>query len=154
MEDIPKFQVQTKYDRRMLIIIGGILAFTAVIGLLFLLVDFAGALFLFGTTLFLALLFWIIVPRQYLIYHDRIVIRLGRPFSFGIGLENIRAVKLTKFDDTIAYTGLKFVTAFSDGVEIIRYKGWNMVITPEEPEMFLQQLEEALRILQVETNRV
>ncbi len=91
------------------------------------------------------------MPRQYLIYNDRMVIKLGGPFSFRIALDNINTAKLAKPDDTIAYSGLKFVTTFSGGVEIIWHKGWNLVITPEEPSAFLSLLDGARQLFSKRT---
>ncbi len=136
----------------MFAVIGVILAFTAIMGLLFLPVNLAGALFLFGITLFLTLLFWATLPRHYLIYSDCMVIRLGGPFTFKAALQSIHSVKPAKPDDTISYAGLKFVTAFSGGVEIIRNNGRSLIITPEQPDAFIKHLDEALRFYSNKAN--
>lgn len=45
---------------------------------------------------------------------------------------------------SIAYWGNRFATSTSNVVEIVRKKGLNLIISPRNDDMFLEQLNQAL----------
>jgi hypothetical protein len=99
----------------------------------------------FASAIFLMLLFWAILPRKYQILEDRIKIVLGRPFSFDIGFNTIKETRREGGRRIVlAYRGRRFATSAKNIVEIIRGKGMNVVISPSNRELFLQELNKAI----------
>ncbi len=138
-EDIPQYDSWLKW------IIGGTLALTLVLGIVLLPIDLAGALAMFGVTVFDALLFNAILPRRYQIYQDRLRIVLGKPFAVSISFATIKEVRSAAGSTTFIYWGIRFATSAKSVVEIIRSKGLNIVISPADRDAFLEQLTQGLR---------
>ena len=90
---IPLHEDTPKYDSWLKLILGGVLALTFILGIVFLYQDTEAALVMFGITLFDALLFKAILPRKYQIFDDRLRILLGGPFAISIPFSNITEVK-------------------------------------------------------------
>jgi len=128
------------YDFWLKLILGGILALTFILGIIFILEDTEAAVVMFGITLFDALLFKAILPRRFQIFEDRLKILLGGPFAINIPFSNIVEAKPASGRKTVIYSGIRFATSIHHVVEIIRKKGLNLVISPTNDEMFLEQL--------------
>jgi hypothetical protein len=137
-EDIPRFDLWLK------LILGGILALMFIVGLLLLSEDTTGAWVMFGATLFDALLFKAILPQRFQIFQDRLRIVLGGPFAVNISLSNIKEVRAAPSMAAFAYGGIRFVTSAKGVVEIVRKKGWSLVISPANADMFIEQMNRAL----------
>ena len=90
---IPLYEDTPKYDSWLKFILGGILALTLILGIVFLYQDTEAAIAMFGITLFDALLFKAILPRKYQIFEDRVKILLGGPFAINIPFCNIVEAK-------------------------------------------------------------
>jgi hypothetical protein len=129
------------------LLLGGIMAFTLILGLSLIPRDITGAWVCLGVTLFDGLLFWVIVPRRYCIYEDRLSIKLGGPFAFDVSLASIQEAKRVSSYYAIGYWGVRFTTSTSGVVEIVRRKGINVVISLADPDAFLEELERARRSL-------
>ena len=99
---------------------------------------------LFAASAFVLLLFWAIFPRRYQILEDRIKIVLGRPFSFNIGFDTVKETRGAGGGKALAYSGLRFVTSTKSVVEIVRNRGMNVVISPSNRELFLEELNKAV----------
>ena len=140
-EDIPQYDSWLKW------IIGGTLALTLMMGIVFLPFDVVGALAMFGVTLFDALLFNAILPRRYQIYQDRLRIVLGKPFAVSVPFSTIKDVRPASGSKTFAYWGIRLATSSKSVVEIIRSKGLNIVISPADRDAFLEQLTQALQAM-------
>lgn len=138
-EDTPK------YDLWLKLILGGVLALTLILGVIFIYRDTEAAIAMFGITVFDALLFKAILPRRFQIFEDRLKILLGGPFSINILLSNIAEVKPASSRKVFAYWGIRFATSTSNVVEIVRKKGLNLIISPRNDDMFLEQLNQALQ---------
>ena len=138
-EDSPQYDLWLKW------IIGGTLALTLVLGIVFLPFDVVGALAMFGVTVFDALLFNAILPRRYQIYQDRLRIVLGKPFAFNISFDTIKEARPAGGSTALVYGGIRFATSAKSVVEIVRSKGLNIVISPANRDAFLEQLSQALR---------
>ena len=138
-EDTPR------YDFWLKSILGGVLALTLILGVILLSEDIGAALAMFGVTLFDALLFKAILPRRYQIFQDRVRIVLGGPFALNIPLSNIRQARQASSSKTFAYWGFRFATSTHYVVEIVRKKGLSLVISPASGDMFLEQLNQALK---------
>ena len=138
-EDTPK------YDLWLKLILGGVLALTLILGVILIYRDTEAAIAMFGITGFDALLFKAILPSRFQIFEDRLKILLGGPFSINILLSNIAEVKPASSRKIFAYWGIRFATSASNVVEIVRKKGLNLIISPRNDDMFLEQLNQALQ---------
>jgi len=134
------------YDLWLKLILGGVLALTFILGIIFLYQDTEAAIAMFGITLFDALLFKAILPRRYQIFEDRLKILLGGPFAINISLSNIEEAKPASGSKAFAYGGLRFATSSRNVVEIVRKKGLNLVISPSD-QTFLEQLNQARQMM-------
>ena len=100
---------------------------------------------MFGITLFDALLFKTILPRRYQIFEDRLRILMGWPFAVNIFFSNIEEAKPAPGGRVFAYRGLRFATSTHYVIEIIRNKGLNLVISPSKGDIFLEELNKAIK---------
>jgi hypothetical protein len=138
-EDTPKYDLWLKF------ILGGVLALTLILGVILIYRDTEAAIAMFGITGFDALLFKAILPRRFQIFEDRLKILLGGPFSINILLSNIAEVKSASSREVFAYWGIRLATSTSNVVEVVRKKGLNLIISPRNDDMFLEQLNQALQ---------
>ena len=93
-----------------------------------------------GIVVFIVLLFWIIIPRKFVIMQDRIKFVLGANIYFDIHFSKImlaRELKRVNF-------GINFSTSFREPVEIVRGKGMKINFSPINRESFIQDLDTAL----------
>ena len=137
-EDVPR------YDSWLKPFISGFIAFTLILGLVFLMFNTGLAIVLFAITLMDGLLFGIIVPRNFQIYQDKLRIQLGGPFAMNIPLRKIDNARPGSSSDLWVYWGIRFGTSTSNVVEIVRNKGMNVIITPTHFTEFLNQLNRAV----------
>jgi hypothetical protein len=138
------FQDVPRYDPWLKLLLGGVVALTLIPGLFFLLFSVEAAITMFAVSAFDALLFFIIVPRRFEIYEDRFRIQLGWPAAVNISLRNIAEAKPGHPGDVWIYWGIRFGTSATNMVEIFRKKGMNIIITPENPKEFIDQLNQAI----------
>lgn len=106
---------------------------------------------LFAIVVVMAIVIWLIIPRQYLILENKVKIVLGGPLSFSIHFNTIKtahAPRGTTF-------GINFPTSLSSKhvVEIVRHKRMNVTITPNNRELFLETLQKALGDWRTYNNR-
>jgi len=137
-EDTPKYDLWFK------LILGGVLALTFILGIIFIDQDSEVALVMLGLTLFDALLFKAILPRLFQIYQDRVRIVLGGPLAINIPFSNIQTVRTVSPRKVFVYWGNRFATSTHSIVEIVPKKGLGWVISPANRDMFLEQLNQAL----------
>jgi hypothetical protein len=100
------------------------------------------ALAMFGVVVLIFIIFSIIIPKQYLIFDDRVKIVFASPFSFNIPFDTVKKVGVaggTSF-------GLNFPSSLSNrhAVEILRKKRIAVYITPDNRELFLEKLGKAM----------
>jgi len=136
-EDIPR------YDPWIKMVLGGVLALTFILGIVFLFRDLEAALAMFGITLFDALLFKVILPSRFQVFEDRLVVVLGGPLAISIPFSNLEAARPVAGEKAFIYWGIRFATSSRGVVEIVRKKGLNLVISPANREAFLEQLYQA-----------
>jgi len=134
------------YDFWLKLILGGILALTFILGIVFISQDTEAAMVMFGITLFDALLFKAILPRRFQVFEDRLRILLGGPFAINIPFSNIAEAKPASGRKVFVYWGQRFATSTRHVVEIVRKKGLNLVISPAHDDMFLEQLNRARKL--------
>lgn len=132
-EDTPR------YDLWLKLVLGGVLAFTFIIGLVLLFDNLEAAMVVFGVTVIDAFLFWTILPRRFQIYEDRIRIVFGAPFSINIPFQNIAEIKQASSSKAFFYWGLRFATSTESLVEIVRRNGLNLLISPGNSDTFIEQ---------------
>jgi len=139
-EDVPR------YDSWLKPLLSGFVAFTLILGLVFLMFNTELAIVLFAITVIDGLLFSIIIPRNFQIYRDKLRIQLGGPFAMNIPLRKIDKARPGSSSNLWVYWGIRFGTSSSNVVEIIRNKGMNIIITPEDSEEFISQLNRAIEM--------
>lgn len=94
-----------------------------------------------GTAVLISIIFWIVLPRKYVVYEDKVKIVLGGPLSVGIPFKNIRTARIPK---GVFTTGVNWVTSFKNELQIVTRRGWNINITPGDRDQFLEHLNKAL----------
>ena len=104
--------------------------------------DTEGIISLIGAAVFMVVIYWVIFPRKYCIFNNKVKVVLGKPLSFNIPFKNIETARPPQG----LALGINFATALSakDSVEIVRRKRLNVNITPSNPKLFLEKLDEAL----------
>jgi hypothetical protein len=128
-------------------LLGGLLVLTLILGFVFLRIDKAGAGVIFGVTVFDGLLFYCVMPRKYQIYSDRLVIVLGGPFTKTVKLSDIKSVSRVAGSNALGYNGLRFSSSTEYVVQILRYNGMGVVISPSGRDYFIDQLNQAVKLL-------
>ena len=136
-EDKPKYDVWIK------VLLGGVVAYTFILGLVQISENGREALTVFGTVLFEIILFRMILPRRFQILSDKLRIVLGGPLAINIPISDIEEVRSRTGIKAFVYFGVRFATSSSHTVEIIRKKGLNMVISPTNDDEFIKQLNQA-----------
>ena len=103
------------------------------------------SLVLLGEGIFFILLFYFIMPRRYQIFHDKLKIVLGSPFSIDIPLSTIKEVRHSSGIKALVYYGVRFVTSTRYVVDVVRNKGLNYVFSPKNGDVFIEQLKQAIK---------
>jgi hypothetical protein len=137
-EEPPLYESWLKY------VVGGILAFTLLPGLIMISFDLGGACVMLGLTIFDALLFYAIIPRRLQVYRDRLRIALGSPFALNLPFATIKEAREASGLRAYLYWGVRFATSSKNVVEIVRSRGLNVVISPSCMDTFLESLNRAL----------
>ena len=132
-------------DMWLKLMLGGMLVMFLVLGGVLLFQDKEDAFAMFGVAVFYALLFKIIMPQRYQIYSDKVRIVLGGPFAWNIPFSTIKEVRLASGVSAFAYSGVRFATSSKNVVEIRRSRGCNVVISPSNKEIFLEQASRAMQ---------
>ena len=135
----------SQYDLWLKLILGATLALTFILGIVLLPVDIAGAWVCLGVTAFDGLLFHSILPRRLQIFDDRLKIVLGYPFALNIPLSTIKEAKEAPARKAFIYWGVRFATSLESVVEIVRYRGLNILVSPRHQEAFLENLNQAVK---------
>lgn len=105
----------------------------------------------FAIVVVMAVVIWLIIPRQYLILENKVKIVLGGPFSFCIHFKTIKTAHVPRGTTF----GINFPTSLSSKhvVEIVRHRRMNVTITPHNRELFLETLQKALSDWRTYNNR-
>jgi hypothetical protein len=138
-EDAPRTDLWLK------LMLTGIQAIFLVVGIVLLFQDTEGAFTMFGVTIFYAVLFRLVMPQKYQVYSDKVRIVLGGPFAWNIPFTTIREVRPASRASAFAYNGVRFATSSRGVVEIRRSKGCNVVISPSNEDVFLEQVRTAMK---------
>jgi Bacterial PH domain len=100
---------------------------------------------LFGEAILFTAIFYFILPGKYQIYQDKLRIELGKPFKIDIPLSTIKEVRHSSGFKAYAYSGVRFATSSRYVIEIVRTRGMNYVISPQNGDIFLEQLNQAIK---------
>jgi len=139
------YEDTARTDTWLKLMLGGILVMFLVLGGVFLFQDKEDAFGMFGIAVFYALLFKIIMPQRYQIYSDKVRIVLGGPLAWNIPFTTIKEVRSASGAKAFAYSGVRFATSSKNVVEIRRSRGCNVVISPSNKEIFLEQASRAMK---------
>jgi len=118
-------------------------AFFLIIGIYYLVTAQVGsAIGLFATGVLMGAIYWAVFPRKYQILDSKIKIVLGGQFSFNVPFDNLE----TAGKPEGVSLGINFATTFLNqhAVEIKRKKGLKVNITPNDRELFLENLSKAV----------
>ena len=138
-ENTPKTDIWLK------LMLAGIPAIFLVIGIVLLFQDTASAFGMFGVTVFYAVFFRLVMPQKYQVYNDKVRIVLGGPFAWNIRFSTIKEVRTAPRASAFFYNGVRFASSSSSVVEIQRSKGCNVVISPSDKDVFMEQVHMAMK---------
>ena len=138
------YEDTARVDMLLKLMLTGIQAMFLVLGLVLLFWDTEVAFIMFGVTIFDAVLFRLVMPRKYQVYSDKVRIVLGGPFAWNIPFSTIKEVRPSSGASTFVYSGVRFATSSRDVVEIRRSRGCNVVISPSNKDVFLEQVHTAM----------
>jgi hypothetical protein len=139
------YEDTARTDTWLKLMLGGILVMFLVLGGVLLFQDKEDAFGMFGIAVFYALLFKIIMPQRYQVYSDKVRIVLGGPFAWNIPFSTIKEVRPASGVSAFAYNGVRFATSSKNVVEIRRSRGCNVVISPSNKDVFLEQVSRAMK---------
>jgi hypothetical protein len=117
--------------------------FFLIIGIYYLVTAQVGsAIGMFATGLLMGAIYWAVFPRKYQILDSKIRIVLGGQFSFNVPFDNLE----TAGKPEGVSLGINFATTFLSQhvVEIKRKKGMKVNITPNDRDLFIENLNKAL----------
>lgn len=141
------YEDKPKYDTWIKCLFVGLPAAMLIIGIATKNVDTVGTWTLLGTTAFIVVLFWAILPRSYQIYEDRFQIKLGGPFRFSVPLASIQEASKATGYYAMAYWGVRFATSTKNVVEVKCRKRMSVIISPSNADEFLENLSQAQKSL-------
>jgi hypothetical protein len=97
---------------------------------------------LFATAVLMGAIYWAVFPRKYQVLDSKLRIVLGGPFAFNVAFDTLE----TAGKPEGVSLGLNFATTFISEhiVEIKRKKGMTVNITPDDRDMFLENLNKAV----------
>jgi hypothetical protein len=98
---------------------------------------------LFAVALFAGMLYRLLLPQRFQVFDPKLRIKLGGPFAFNIPLSDITDVKSRTGAEAFFFRGIRYATSAEHTVEIIRSEGLDVVISPENRDVFLEQLNQA-----------
>jgi hypothetical protein len=97
---------------------------------------------MFAMALLMGAIYWAIFPRKYQILDSKFRVVLGGTFAFNVPFDNLELAGKPEGVNL----GINFVTTFLSRhvVEIKRKKGMNVNITPDNRDLFLENLNKAI----------
>jgi hypothetical protein len=101
----------------------------------------AGAVALLVEFIIFIFTFWAVFPRSYQVYEDHIRIKLGGPFSVGIGFDMVKTITVTSRQTLSVNLVTRLTKSY---VEIAKKKGLSIAITPRNEYAFVENANRAL----------
>jgi hypothetical protein len=113
--------------------------------------DMKGAIALLAVAVIVAAIYWAVFPRKYSIHSAGMKIILGGPFSFNVPFQNVESA----IKPEGATIGINFPGSFSSehAVQIVRIGKMSVNITPQNPEVFMEQFNKTLGNWRASGNR-
>ncbi len=142
---LPLYEDRARYDYWLRLILFGIPLILLTIGIILMPKDQEGAIAMFSGSLFIISVFYLVLPKKFQIYEDKLKIVLGWPLYVDISLANISDSQITSARKVFVYWGIRFATSSKSAVEIIRKRGLNIVISPSNGLLFVDRLNEACK---------
>jgi hypothetical protein len=134
-----------KMDMWLKLLLGIFPVMFLVLGCILLFQDKEDAFVMFGLVVFYPLLFKIVMPQRYQIYNDKLRIVFSGPFAWNIPFSTVKEVRSASGAKAFAYGGVRFATSSKNVVEIRRSRGCNVVISPSNKDVFLEQAGRAMK---------
>ena len=101
----------------------------------------SGGLALLVEAFVVGLILWVVCPRKYQVYRDRLQLVLGGPLSLKIRFDNIKTIEVTA---RLSFS-MNFATRLTGNhVLIVKKRGMSVAITPTASDVFVQQANRAL----------
>jgi hypothetical protein len=98
-------------------------------------------LIMIATLAFLSIIYYLVLPRGYRIYNDKVAVLLGQPCSFSINFATIKSADRLK---GIGF-GVNYAGSGRNTITLHRKKRMDVNIAPVDPDIFLSNLEKALQ---------
>ncbi len=95
----------------------------------------------FTAAIFLTL--WLLLQRAFEVCPDRLRIVLGWKLVWNIPLGEIEEIRPTRGLGILVFWGVSFITSVKNPVRIKRTKGKEILISPDEPEVFIESVRRA-----------
>ena len=140
---LPLYEDHASYDYWLRLILFGIPLILLTVGLILIPEDKEGATAMISGSLIILFLFYLVLPKKFQVFEDKLRMVLGWPLHIDLSLANISESQITTGRKVFAYWGLRFATSSKSVVEIIRKKGLNIVISPSNAQLFVDKLNEA-----------
>ena len=97
-----------------------------------------------GVTGLAPLALWSVLPRAFGLWPDRVRTVLGSPWGLNVPLNTIAEVLPAPGVAPWIRLGAMFATSFKTPVRIKRTKGMTIVLSPDNPERFIESVRKAL----------
>jgi hypothetical protein len=137
------YEAKVKMDTWLKVLFILIIAFPIIMSIIRISRNTEEGLVSLGAALFVFLLLRLLLPQRFQIFNDKLRIKLGGSFAFNIPLSDITDAKSRTGVKAFFFGGIRFATSAKHTIEIIRSKGMNIVISPENTDVFLEQLNQA-----------
>jgi len=141
------YEATVAYDRWLKPVMVGVIALVLVLRVTLAPIDSENPwLIILALAAFYAFILHAVMPRRFLVFKDRLRIVLGRPFGFNIPFSAIQEARIASGGKLWVYWGIQFATSTGSIVEIVRHRGLNIIISPTDRKMFLEQFNQALQM--------
>ena len=86
---------------------------------------------------------WLVLPRAFEVWPDRLRIVLGWRLVWNIPLEEIGEIRPARGLGIMVFWGVSFITSVKNPVRIKRKRGVDILISPEDPAEFIATVRSA-----------
>jgi hypothetical protein len=100
-----------------------------------------GSVVLFGSAVFVLVIYWLILPRKIAVSQDGIVLRFNA-FSWNIPFGTIRSIKTAR--GIIVFWAHSWITSYATQIEIRRRYRLKIRVSPARRDQFLEYANKAL----------
>ena len=84
------------------------------------------------------LILWLLLPRAFEVWPDRLRIVLGWKLVWDLPLEEIEKIRPTRGLGIMVFWGISLITSVKNSVRIKRTKGVDILISPDDPAVFIE----------------